>query len=81
MHSARTKFALRTKMTKTVKLNFKNDPANKIKLCHCNDCSRIDSQEHILWCPTYSHLKVGKNLDENQHLTRYFQQVLVSRES
>ena len=81
MHSARTKFALRTKMTKTVKLNYKNDPVNKIKLWQCDDCSSIDSQEHILWCPSYSHLRVGKNLDEDKHLTRYFQQVLVSRES
>ena len=51
LQSARTKFAIRTKMTKTVKLNYKNDPSNKNKLWMCDDCSSVDSQEHILWAP------------------------------
>ena len=29
LQSARTKFKIRTKITKTVKLNFKKDPSNK----------------------------------------------------
>ena len=80
MHSARTKFALRTKMTKNVKMNFKNDPANKRTLWKCDDCSSIDSQEHILWCPAYGHLRIEKDLDNDKDLTWYFQQVLKSRE-
>ena len=80
MQSARTKFALRTKMTKTVKLNFKNDPVNKKTLWKCNDCSSIDSQEHILWCPAYGHLRMNKDLQDDKHLTRYFQQVLQLRD-
>ena len=32
MSEARTKFAIRTKMTKSVKLNYKNDPVNKNSL-------------------------------------------------
>ena len=80
MHSARTKFALRTHMTKSVKLNFKNDPGNKKTLWKCNDCSSMDSQEHILWCPAYGHLREDKNLDSDKDLTRYFQQVLLLRD-
>ena len=80
MQAARTKFALRTKMTKTVKLNFKNDPVNKKTLWKCNDCSSIDSHEHILWCPAYGHLRIDKNLEEDKDLTRYFQQVLLLRD-
>ena len=80
LQSARTKFAIRTKMTKTVKLNFKNDPSNKKKLWMCDDCSSVDSQEHILWCPAYGHLRQEKNLEDDKDLTRYFQQVLKLRD-
>ena len=80
MQAARTKFALRTKMTKTIKLNFKNDPINKKTLWKCNDCDSIDSQEHILWCPAYGHLRTDKNLEDDKDLTRYFQQVLQLRD-
>lgn len=80
MQAARTKFALRTRMTKTVKLNYKNDPANKKSLWKCNDCSSIDSQEHILWCPAYGHLRIDKNLQDDKDLTKYFQQVLQLRD-
>ena len=80
LQAARTKFAIRTKMTKTVKLNFKNDPLNKKKLWMCDDCSSVDSQEHILWCPAYGHLRQEKNLEDDKDLTRYFQQVLQLRD-
>ena len=80
LQSARTKFAIRTKMTKTVKLNYKNDPSNKNKLWMCDDCSSVDSQEHILWCPAYGHLRLEKNLEDDRDLTRYFQQVLQLRD-
>jgi hypothetical protein len=66
MHSARTKFALRTKMTKKVRMNYKNDPANKKTLWKCDDCSSLDSQEHILWCPAYGHLRLEKDLDDDK---------------
>ena len=68
MQAARTKFALGTKMTKTIKLNSKNDPVNKKTLWKCNDCSSI------------GHLRIDKNLEEDKDLTRYFQQVLILRD-
>ena len=80
MHWARTKFALRTKMTKKVRMNYKNDPANKKTLWKCDDCSSLVSQEHVLWCPAYGHLRIDKNLEEDKDLTRYFQQVLLLRD-
>ena len=61
-------------MTKTVKLNYKNDPSNKKKMWMCDDCTSVDSQEHILWCPAYGHLRLEKNLEDDRDLTRYFQQ-------
>ena len=40
LNAARTKFAIRTKMTKA-KLNYKNDPANKNSLWMCHDCQSV----------------------------------------
>ena len=79
LNDARTKLAIRTKMTKT-KSNYKNDPSNKNSLWMCDDCQSVDSQEHILWCPAYGHLREDKDLDDDRHLTRYFQQVLRLRD-
>ena len=80
IQNARTKFAIRTKMVRTVKLNYKNDPSNKRTMWECNDCYSIDSQEHILWCPAYQEFMVNKDLDSDKDLTRYFQQVLIYRD-
>ena len=76
INSARMKFGIKTKMVKSVKLNYKNEPINKQKVWKCDDCESIDSQEHILWCPAYSLFRKDKNLDGDRDFTRYFKQVL-----
>ena len=48
---ARLKFALRTKMTKTVQMNFKGDKKFALNKWQCNDCRIPDTQEHIVRCP------------------------------
>ena len=80
MDQARTKFKLKTKMMKNVKLNYKNDPKNLKKLWKCSECDYIDSQDHILWCEGYTELRKNKDLDDDYDLTRYFQQVMQLRE-
>ena len=80
LQAARTKFAIRTKMVKTVKLNYKNDPANKRSKWKCDDCTSIDSQDHILWCPAYSDFRKDMDLENDKDLTKYFQQVLKFRD-
>ena len=62
MDQARTKFKIKTKMLKNVKLNFKNDQQNVKKLWKCSECENRDSQEHILWCEGYEKLREGKDL-------------------
>ena len=80
MNQARTKFKIVTKMTKNIKLNYKNDPKNVRNLWKCSECDHIDSQEHILWCEGYEKLRENKNLDSDHDLTSYFQQVMLQRE-
>ena len=70
MQGARLKFASRSKMMKTVKLNFKNDPRNKGSLLKCDECFNIDSQEHLLWCPGYKKFRENKDLDDDKDLVR-----------
>ena len=75
----RTKFRHRTRMTK-IKLNFKNEKQNSVDNWLCNSCERaVESNSHILWCPAYAKLRVGKNLQSDSDLTSYISQVLKIR--
>ena len=76
VNDARTYFAYRSKMTKSVRLNFSNDPGNSSKLWKCQDCHLLDSQRHILICNSYSDLREGKDL-----CISYIQQILSRRTS
>ena len=77
---ARTKFRLRSFMTKTVKQNFPSDKQFAADLWTCWHCPMVDSQSHVRVCPAYQHLRAGKNLDNDQDLVRYFQQVIKLRD-
>ena len=62
MEDARTKFKIRTEML-NFKFNYKNDYQNRASLWNCDSCqTSIETQTHILWCPSYSELREGKNL-------------------
>ena len=67
---ARTKFRLRSFMTKTVKLNFASDRQFAADLWTCWHCPMVDSQSHVRICPAYENLRAGKNLDNDQDLVR-----------
>ena len=72
LEQIRMKFRLRTKMVKT-KMNMKNLDANWL----CNSCeTAIDNQSHLIWCPAYTKLREGKNLESDKDLIDYFTKVL-----
>ena len=77
---ARLKFALRAKMTKTVQMNFKGEPKYIKNGWKCQDCDTPDTQDHILRCPCYQQLRVGKNLESDKDLVQYFRKVIQIRE-
>ena len=62
------------------KLNMKNNPKFANQQWKCDACKRIDSQSHILWCPYFSPLREGKNINEDKDLVDYFQNVFEIRE-
>ena len=47
----------------------------------CQHCPNIETQAHIQHCPAYEHLRAGKNLDNDQDMVKYFQQVIAMREA
>ena len=80
MENARLFYRIRTKMVKA-KMNFKNDYLNKATLWRCDSCCRsIDTQDHIIICPAYKHLREGKSLFCDKDLVQYFKEVLLIRE-
>ena len=60
LEEARMFFRVRTKMVKC-KLNQSSDRGNRASLWKCNRCGHVDSQSHILYCPNYQDLRVGKD--------------------
>ena len=77
---ARTKFRLRSFMTRTVKLNFASDKQFAADLWTCWHCPMIDSQSHVIVCPAYQEFRHGKNLENDQDLVYYFQKVIKLRD-
>ena len=80
LEDARLNFKYRTKMME-FKFNYKNDKINCSELWNCDSCqSAIETQDHILWCPAYTSLRVDKSLDNDEDLIKYFTQVMKIRE-
>lgn len=80
MKEAQTNFKFRTHMT-NVKFNYKNDKKYREELWRCDSCkSAIDTQSHILWCPAYRELRIGKNINNDSDLVNYIQKVMKVRE-
>ena len=80
IEQARSKFRIRSFMTKTVKMNFPNEIKYKSQLWKCQHCPNIDTQSHIVHCPAYEHLRVHKDLDNAKDLVSFFQGVIALRE-
>ena len=77
---ARLKFGIRSKMTRTVQMNYKGEPKFAQNKWKCQDCWTPDTQEHIIRCPSYQHLRIGKNLASDKDLVEYFRKVIQIRD-
>ena len=76
---ARTKFRLKSNMTK-VKMNMKSDPKFAAELWACSGCGKLDSQSHIMWCPSFASLREGLDVSNDRDVIHYFQEVFKIRE-
>ena len=80
MQDSQTYFKYRSYMT-DVKYNYKSDPNYSRELWKCDSClSAIETQSHILWCPTYQALREGKDIVNDDDLVKYITEVMNARE-
>ena len=71
LENARVKFKIRTEML-NLKFNYKHMPQNEKTLWQCDSCqSSIETQSHIMWCPAYRELRVGKDINDDNDLIEY----------
>ena len=77
---ARNIFKKRASMTRHVKMNYMSELRYIKDLWMCDSCqTKIDSMKHVLWCPSYSELRAGKNMDDDHDLARYLHDVMLIR--
>ena len=82
---AQTNFRLRSS-TFPVKINMKSDKKFTKEAWRCDSCfdtdssQKIESQLHILNCPSYESLREGKSLQNDIEVVQYFQEVQRIRE-
>ena len=49
-------------------------------LWRCDSCqTNIDTMNHVLWCPSYSELRSGKDLHDDQDVANYLHDVMLIR--
>ena len=61
-------------------MNQKSNPEYARKLWLCDDCGNVDSQSHIMWCPSYATLREELDINNDVDVVHYFQRVLKLRE-
>ena len=79
LNEARTIFRHKTGMTQHVKLNYKGIKRYEAEGWKCHDCSKLDSEEHLLWCPGYEELRENLNLESESDLSKYLQKIFLIR--
>ena len=78
LNQARTKFKLRSRMLE-VKNNFKGGRTTNNLMCDSCEGS-LETQDHILFCPAYSDLRLDMDLGCDMDLVNYVRQVLKRRD-
>ena len=72
-------FRLRTEML-DVKDNMRNKYKKTSTNCDACDMGTAESQAHVMVCPGYADVRVGKDLDRDRDLVSYFREVMLLRE-
>ena len=78
---ARLRFAIRSNMTRTVKMNYKGIKSYAESDWRCDRCRSPDTQEHIMLCEAYKKFRVGKDLTKDKDIVDFFRNVIISRSS
>ena len=68
--------AIRSKMTRSVHMNYKGNKNYRKNEWKCSSCSVPDIQEHILVCPQYEQFRNDKDFNVNKHNVDYYTKLL-----
>ena len=79
LHQTRTIFKHRTSMTQFVKLNYKGMKSYQKDGWKCEDCSCLDSEDHLLWCEGYEDMRDGLDLEDEKQLSVYLHRIHLKR--
>ena len=69
LEDARTNFRLCCSMLRTIKMNQKSNEVFARQLWSCDHCGKIDSQSHIMWCPSLVALREGLEASRSQSIS------------
>ena len=74
---ALVKFRIRAKFIPTVKSHFKSNQDYSESLYACPEgCNKIDTSNHIKYCPVYADMREGLCLESDSDLVSYFQMLI-----
>ena len=62
-------------------MNQRSQPDYAHQLWACDECGCVDTQSHIMWCPSYATLREGLDVDNDLDVVHYFQKVVKIREA
>ena len=79
MADARLTFRLRTEMV-DVKDNMRSKYKGAKVNCEACNLEVAESQVHVMVCPGYVELRIGKDMQKDKDLVSYFREVLLTRE-
>ena len=81
VYEARNIFKMRSSMMMNVKMNYMSDAKNVASMWLCSSCqTSIDSMGHVLWCPSYQHLRADKDMKDDKDLASYLHSVILIRD-
>ena len=66
-------------MTEDVKLNYKGIKRYAAAGWKCEECSNLDSEEHLLWCGGYEEFRENLDLENERDLSKYLQKIYLKR--
>ena len=79
VYEARTIFKHKASMTRFVKLNYKGNQRYKAEGWKCDECSFLDSEDHLLWCSGYEHIREDLDLGNEKNLSKYLHKIYLKR--
>ena len=63
-------------------MNYQHNPRSRYMadLWRCDSCrSEVDTQSHVLHCPAYNSLREDKDMNNFDHLVKYYSEVMSIR--